>query len=68
MDGIEYRALCKFKDVGAFEACPNGLVKWTFSNPVTALPVPDNTVNTTLTAQENAIAGDFDLTLTYTAI
>ncbi|WP_339674432.1 hypothetical protein [uncultured Zhongshania sp.] len=66
LDGIEYRALCKFKDVGAFEACPNGLVKWTFSNPVTALPVPDNTVNTTLTAQENAIAGDFDLTLTYT--
>lgn len=69
LDGIEYRALCKFTELaggtGAFEACPNGLIEWESSVPTTALPVPDTSVNTTLTAQAGAAEGPLELKLTY---
>jgi hypothetical protein len=69
LDGIEYRALCKFTELaggtGAFEACPNGLIEWESSVPATALPIPDTSVNTTLTAQAGATSGQLDLKLTY---
>lgn len=69
LDAPEYRALCKFSELaggtGAFEACPNGLVKWTSTDETKALPEPGDEVVTQLAPQDGAEGGAFELKLSY---
>ena len=71
IDGIAYRALCRFAELdgaqGAFEVCPEGSVTWASSVPATAQPVPAQGVETLLTAQPNAQEATLSLTATYIA-
>ena len=70
LDGIEYRAMCRFVELGVenadYQPCPDGLVTWESSKPAIATPTPTNTVTTTLNgAQPTAQTGAFELTVTY---
>ena len=72
IDGIEYRALCRFSDLSEtqqLETCPNGLIRWASTEPTVAEPSAEATPTVTLQPKTNVQLAsdpfDFSLTVTY---